>query len=95
MNTYQKEILFESRKKNMFIAYLLGCFLGGVSAHRLYLKHYHWACVVIGLLLLSLIFPILGVLHLILVLVDFFLTYSLVKEYNKKVREEIELMSGD
>lgn len=95
MNTYQKEILFDSRKKSVLVAYLLGAFLGGLSVHRLYLGHYTWACVVIGVLLLSLVVPILGLLHIILVLLDFFLTYGLVKEYNKDVRKEIEAISEE
>ena len=95
MNTYQKEILFESRKKNMFIAYLLGCFLGGIGMHRFYLKDFLGGSAYIVLLFLSMFIPIIGAVHLVYLFVDFFLTYRMVNVYNLGVRKEIEDISGE
>lgn len=95
MNAFQKELLFDSRKKSTFVAYLLGAILGGLGLHRIYLKDYTYAGVILCLFLLSFAIPLAGVLHLILVLLDVFLTYSEVKGYNKRVRREIEGLTGE
>lgn len=95
MNNFQKEILFDSRKKSKLVAYLLGAVLGGIGGHRLYLKEYKGACAIILLLVLSLVFPIVGVIHVIFVLIDFFLTWGLTDSYNKNVRKEIEAIAEE
>lgn len=53
MNNFQKEILFDSRKKSKLVAYLLGAVLGGIGGHRLYLKEYKGACAIILLLVIG------------------------------------------
>lgn len=95
MNNFQKEILFDSRKKSTLVAYLLGAFLGGIGCHRFYLGEYKGGMAYVVLLILGFIFPLVTTLHVVFLIADFFLTYGLVKEYNKNVRKEVEAISEE
>lgn len=95
MNNFQKEILFDSRKKSKLVAYLLGAVLGSFGCHRFYLGEYKGGVAYLILLLLMLVVPAVSFFHLVFLIVDFFLTYGLVKDYNANVRREIEAISEE
>lgn len=92
MNTLQKEILFNQRKKSKLIAYLLGAFLGGFGVHRFYLGENTGGIAYIELFFLSLIVPPLVLVTLCYLIFDLFYTSKLTDDYNNNVRFELETM---
>ncbi|QHZ59831.1 transmembrane domain protein [Alteromonas phage vB_AmeM_PT11-V22] len=92
MTNFQQEILYDSRKKNVFIAYLLGALLASVGLHRFYLGDNVGGLVYVVLFFFGMFVPVLYVITCILFVFDLFYTYHLCKEYNIKVRRTIEAM---
>jgi len=92
MTNFQQEMLYDSRKKNVFIAYLLGGLFGGLGAHRFYLEDNVVGLVYVVLFFFGMFVSALYFISFILCLVDLFYTYYLCKEYNIKVRRSIESM---
>lgn len=92
MNNFQKETLYDARKKNTLIAYLLGAFFSVIGAHHLYLERYEHAISYVVVLILTMIFAPFVIVYGIMCVIDLFLTWKYVKEYNTKVRNQIEMM---
>lgn len=92
MNNFQKETLYDARKKNTLIAYLLGGLLGGFGIHHFYLERYQHGVAYIIMTVLTLVFAPFSLVLCIMFLVDLCLTWKYVKEYNTNVRNQIEMM---
>jgi len=92
MNNFQKETLYDARKKNTLVAYLLGGFFAVIGAHHLYLDRYEHAVGYIAVFILTMIFSPFVIVYFIMCVIDLCLTWKYVKEYNTNVRNQIEMM---
>jgi TM2 domain-containing membrane protein YozV len=81
-------MLYDNQKKSVFLAYLLGAFLGWLGVHLFYTENYLAGAIRLVCGLLS---PVLGIFTIIfglLMLYDLFATYFVVKDYNNKLIEK-------
>lgn len=78
-------MMYESLKKNKFIAYLLGALFGTLGVHRLYLKEYVGFFVYLTLFFFSFAAEELLLLVAFFYLFDGFYTWFMCDDYNKKV----------
>lgn len=94
-NNFKIEVLYNQRKKNMVVAYLLGAVLGGFGAHYFYCRESGYGAVILGLLLLSILSGgALAFLYWIAVLGGVVHTYYCVEKVNAQIRLECEVLVG-
>jgi len=94
----QVEMLYNSRKKNALIAYIVGFFLGAFGAHYFYCGKNDWGLAILMLLALGFITGgALMFLHVIAVMLGFVHTWFVVEEVNKDIYQGCMVMieSGD
>lgn len=92
----QSTMIYLAEKKSMGVAYLLCLFLGGLGAHRFYMKSYIMGCVQLGLVLAAIIFAfvgygiIFGLITAFIAIIDLFLIPSIIKKYNYSLMSKIQ-----
>lgn len=91
----QTMMMYDIRKKSMVLAYLLWWFLGTFGAHRFYLGRTGSAVVMLLITLFSfvLVFVLIGFFGFIAIgiwwLVDAFLIYGIVNDYNLRLAHQL------
>jgi TM2 domain-containing membrane protein YozV len=78
-------MMYDSLKKNKFIAYLLGALFGTLGIHRLYLKEYVGFVVYITLFFFGIMVDEIFALSVLFYAFDGVYTWFLCDGYNKKV----------
>jgi hypothetical protein len=100
-NEVKAEVLYNSKKKSMLAAYLLGGFLGNIGAHYFYLGRKEFGFIMIGNTILMVATTasgsegvmVLGSLVYLLALgASFVHTYYVCNEVNKNLRDECAIM---
>ena len=97
MNKAQIEILYNQKKKNMVVAYLLGALLGGFGVHYFYAGRVDFGLSVLGLFAVAVFIPNLFTLYLFCIAVwgGMIHTYFVVEASNKKIHKEVEVLYGE
>lgn len=97
-NKLKVEVLYDGRKKNMIVAYILWLLGGSFGIQYLYLKRPEY-CVILILLFISQGFsgmilgtPVLTFIFLGLVLAGVIHTYFVVVDTNDRIRKECEIL---
>ena len=95
-NILKVELLYNSRKKNMFVGYLLGAVFGGFGVHYFYAGKSDYGLCILALLALT-IFTGGATLfiHVIAMLAGVIHTYFVVEDANKVIYQECKIMVGD
>ena len=91
-NKLQVELLYNSRKKSMAVAYIWGFFLGSIGISYFYLGKPDWGSAVIGLFIFSYIIPSISVIWALVVVLGVVHTYFLTNEVNEGIRLECEML---
>lgn len=95
-NSLKLQLLYNSRKKNMVVAYLLGFLLGGFGVHYFYCGKNDYGLVIIALLVLTLFTGGATMfVHGIAVLIGVVHTYFVVEDMNKVIYQECKIMVGE
>ena len=89
-NKLQIELLYETKKKSMLWAYLIGAFLGSFGMHYFYAGKENYGLVVLISLVLTFFAPQLILIHSIMVLTGLVHTKFVIDEVNEGIRAECE-----
>ena len=82
----QVEVLFNSKKKSMLIAYVLGALFGGFGVHYFVLDEPFYGVLTIGLFVLGVVVPPVMVANVIWVLWGVIHTKMVCEAKNKEIR---------
>lgn len=88
-------MLYDAQKKSVIVAYLFWFFLGGIGAHRFYLKRTRSAIAILLLSVIGAATVIIGVGSLLLglvglwLLVDLVLIPGITRQYNMALANEL------
>jgi len=95
-NILKVELLYKSRKKNMFVAYLLGAVFGGFGVHYFYAgKSDYGLCILAFLALTVFTGGATLFIHVLAVLAGVIHTCFVIEEVNKDIYQECKIMVGD
>tara|TARA_R110000803_G_scaffold67542_1_gene129263 strand:- start:323 stop:643 length:321 start_codon:yes stop_codon:yes gene_type:complete len=103
-NEVKIEVLYNSKKKSMLAAYLIGAFLGGIGAHYFYLgrKEFGFAMLGSGIVFFmgamsgnENIIIVSSLVHTFLCIASFVHTYYICNEVNAQLRDECVIMVED
>lgn len=87
----QNYALYRMTRKSRLIAYVIGALLGVTGLHMAYIKEYRHFVLRLFIFLLSVPVPPLAIVSGIIFVVDFFLTWYMVEEYNNKLKVMYQL----
>lgn len=91
----QIEMLYDSKKKSMIIAYLLGFLLGSFGVHYFYAGETEMGVFVIALLVAGMLFPPVLFIFWAVVIIGVVHTYFVVEDANKKIHLQCEALYED
>ena len=89
-NKLQTELLYETKKKSMLVAYILGAFLGSFGIHYFYAGKEEYGIAVLCSFVLTFYEPQLILLHGTIVLAGLVHTKFVIDEVNEGIRTECE-----
>ena len=87
----KKMMQYQENKKQLWVAYILWFFLGGVGAHRFYLERNGSAVVMLVLTIIGILLSVVGIGFIVLLvpliweLIDAVLIPGMVSDYNNRL----------